>query len=308
MKSILDEKDIKAVKQERDGIERRIWERYFNLFASSWDWGGFAREEREFIIRSLWDTGRISSLRISDELLAFVSYAPNEFNIYNAPVGATPIPNRPANYIPQRVLRTGALRTNVARHVDEPEIVLGWAMHSLRPISDALKDWIDDLVEVEMAIRINTDLQKIPFAIKTTPQNESKLKLLLKRLIYGVRGLAVGVDEIGSIEAMATGAPYILDKLEERKDHLDKEVLTFLGIDNLKEKPERMQGDEINANNDEINLNQDAILDNVKEWVALTNKAFGTNYSVEAKRKTRSLYEKEEGESKEDKDDGNGME
>lgn len=307
MKSIIDEKSIRKVKEERDGITRRLWERYFNLFASSWKWNRFSREEREFIIRSLWDTGRISSIRISDELLAFVSYAPSEFNLYNAPVGATPIPNRPAPYIPQRVLRTGALRTNVARNVDEPEIVLGWAMHSLRPISDALKDWIDDLVEVEMAIRINTDLQKIPFAIKTTPQNESKLQTLLKRLIYGVRGLAIGVDEVGSIEALTTGAPYILDRLEERKDHLDKEVLTFLGIDNLKEKPERMQGDEINANNDEINLNQDAILDNVKEWVALTNKAFGTSYSVEAKRTSRSLYEKE-GESKEDENDGNDVE
>lgn len=307
MKSTIDEKSIRKVKEERDGITRRLWERYFNLFASSWEWSGFSREEREFIIRSLWDTGRISSIRISDELLAFVSYAPNEFNIYNAPVGATPIPNRPAPYIPQGVLRTGALRQNVARNVEEPEIVLGWAMHSLRPISDALKDWIDDLVEVEMAIRINTDLQKIPFALKTTPQNESKLHALLKRLIYGVRGLAIGVDEVGSIEALTTGAPYIIDKLEERKDHLDKEVLTFLGIDNLKEKPERMQGDEINANNDEINLNQDAILDNVKEWIDLTNKAFGTRYTIDAKRKTRSLYEKEEGEPEENQN-GNDME
>lgn len=306
MKSITDEKSIRKVKEERDGITRRLWERYFNLFASSWEWSGFSREEREFIIRSLWDTGRISSIRISDELLAFVSYAPSEFNLYNAPVGATPIPNRPAPYIPQRILRTGALRQNVARNVEEPEIVLGWAMHSLKPISDALKDWIDDLVEVEMAIRINTDLQKIPFALKTTPQNESKLQTLLKRLIYGVRGLAIGVDEVGSIEALTTGAPYILDKLEERKDHLDKEVLTFLGIDNLKEKPERMQGDEINANNDEINLNQDAILDNVKEWIALTNKAFGTSYSVEAKKSARSLYEEDKNE--EDKNDESDVE
>lgn len=306
MKSINDEKEITAVKRERDGIGRRIWERFFNLFASSWEWKGFSREEREFIIRSLWDTGRISSIRISDELLAFVSYAPSEFNLYNAPVGATPIPNRPAPYIPQRVLRTGALRQNVARNVDEPEIVLGWAMHSLRPISDALKDWVDDLVEVEMAIRINTDLQKIPFAIKTTPQNESKMRMLIKRILFGVRGLAVGVDEISSVEALTTGAPYILDKLEARKDHLDKEVLTFLGIDNLKEKPERMQGDEINANNDEINLNQDAILDNVKEWIDLTNKAFGTSYSVEAKKSARSLYE--EGKNEEDKNDGSDVE
>ena len=307
MKKIKDDEDLRAIARERADIKRRLYERYFNLFASSWKWEGFAREEREAIIRSLWTRGTIGALRISDELLAYVPYAPQDFNLYGTPVTAVPVPSRTAPYIPTRALSTSALRINVARGVEEPEIVLGWAQHTLRPIKDSLVDWIDDLVEIEMAIRMNIDLQKIPFILKSTNQNEAKLRNLIQRVTFGSSMVAIGVDEVGSVDAMTTGAPYLLDKLEEQKERIEKEVLTFLGIDNLKEKPERMQGDEINANNDEININRDAILDNVKEWVRLVDEAFGTTHSVEAKSTTRSLYEEPDQEEKNDDEPGNDI-
>ena len=307
MKKIKDDEDLRAIARERADIKRRLYERYFNLFASSWKWEGFAREEREAIIRSLWARGTIGALRISDELLAFVPYAPQDFNLYGTPVTAVPVPSRTAPYIPTRALSTSALRINSARGVEEPEIVLGWSQHTLRPIKDSLADWIDDLVELEMAIRMNIDLQKIPFVFKCTNQNEAKLRNLIQRVTFGSSMVAIGVDEVGSVDAMTTGAPYLLDKLEEQKERIEKEVLTFLGIDNLKEKPERMQGDEINANNDEININRDAILDNVKEWVRLVDEAFGTSHSVEAKTTSQSLYEEPKQEEKNDDEPGNDI-
>ena len=307
MKKIKDDEDLRAIARERADIKRRLYERYFNLFASSWKWEGFAREEREAIIRSLWARGTIGALRISDELLAFVPYAPQDFNLYGTPVTAVPVPSRTAPYIPTRALSTSALRINSARGVEEPEIVLGWSQHTLRPIKDSLADWIDDLVELEMAIRMNIDLQKIPFVFKCTNQNEAKLRNLIQRVTFGSSMVAIGVDEVGAVDAMTTGAPYLLDKLEDQKERIEKEVLTFLGIDNLKEKPERMQGDEINANNDEININRDAILDNVKEWVRLVDEAFGTTHSVEAKTTSRSLYEEPNQEEKNDDEPGNDI-
>ena len=307
MKKIKDDEDLRAIARERADIKRRLYERYFNLFASSWKWEGFVREEREAIIRSLWTRGTIGALRISDELLAFVPYAPQDFNLYGTPVTAVPVPSRTAPYIPTRALSTSALRINSARGVEEPEIVLGWSQHTLRPIKDSLADWIDDLVELEMAIRMNIDLQKIPFVFKCTNQNEAKLRNLIQRVTYGSSMVAIGVDEVGSVDAMTTGAPYLLDKLEDQKERIEKEVLTFLGIDNLKEKPERMQGDEINANNDEININRDAILDNVKEWVRLVDEAFGTSHSVEAKITSQSIYEEPNQEEKNDDEPGNDI-
>ena len=154
---------------------------------------------------------------------------------------------------------------------------------------------------------MNIDLQKIPFVFKCTNQNEAKLRNLIQRVTYGSSMVAIGVDEVGSVDAMTTGAPYLLDKLEDQKERIEKEVLTFLGIDNLKEKPERMQGDEINANNDEININRDAILDNVKEWVRLVDEAFGTSHSVEAKTTSQSLYEEPKQEEKNDDEPGNDI-
>ena len=299
MKKLKNDEKLKTLIAERNGIRNRLYDRFYNLFAASWEWEGFSREEREAIIRSLWNNGTISAFRISDELLAFTPYSPNDFNFYNAPVGATPIPGRSAPYIPTRSLNTGAVRLNQARGLDEPEIVLGWGQHTLKPIRHSLTDWIDDLVETEIAIRMNVNLQKIPFILKTNLQNESKLTNLVERMVLGSPAVSLGVDEVDSVDALSTGAPYLLDKLEERKDHLEKEILTFLGIDNLKEKPERMQGDEINANNAEININRDAILDNVKEWIKMVNEAFGTSYRIDAKTSARSLYE-----NKEEKPDG----
>ena len=82
-----------------------------------------------------------------------------------------------------------------------------------------------------------------------------------------------------------------------------REILTSLGIDNVAEKAERLQGDEINANNAEINLNADAITKGISKWCEDVSKAFGTRISLKPRRtETKSLYEG--GEEKEDDADG----
>ena len=58
-----------------------------------------------------------------------------------------------------------------------------------------------------------------------------------------------------NIKALQTQAPYVADVLFNAKKEIWNEALTFLGVNNLSEKRERLISDETNTNNELINLN-----------------------------------------------------
>ena len=52
-----------------------------------------------------------------------------------------------------------------------------------------------------------------------------------------------------NIMVIPTLAPYLVDKLQIQKQEMERELLTFLGINNTLEKKERLLQDETNSNN-----------------------------------------------------------
>lgn len=292
-------REIADIMRERNELAGWFRNRFMSLFASSLEWKGFTLEEKRFIVRQLWAEGKIGAVKTSTGIY-FTRVAGVGLNLYGSPTDAQAITLMSERFISSAIQQTD--NVNLSGTLGKGQIVIGHALPTLIPIEQAIKPWVDDLVDTEMALRTNAKEQNLSIAIEATQNNERKLRELVKRMMLGAHDLVIGVDEIESIKALMTGVPYLLDKLEERKDHLEKEVLTFLGVDNLKEKPERMQGDEINANNNEININQESILENLQDWVSRLNKEFGSSYSIEAKRVTASIYE-EGGKESEDASD-----
>ena len=58
-----------------------------------------------------------------------------------------------------------------------------------------------------------------------------------------------------SIKSVKTDAPFVANDIMEYKKEIWNEALTFLGVNNLSEKRERLISDETNTNNELINLN-----------------------------------------------------
>lgn len=291
-------KEITDILRERKELSLWFKTRFMNLFMSSLEWGGFRLEEKRFVCRCLWEEGKIGAVKTSTGIY-FTRVAGVGLNLYGSPTDAQPITLMSDNFISAAIRETDSV--NLKGTLGKGQIVIGHALPTLIPIEQAVKPWVDDLVDVEMALRTNAREQNLSMAAKGTQNNERKLRELVKRMMLGAHDIVIGVDEMDSIDIMNTGVPYLLDKLEERKDHIEKEVLTFLGVDNLKEKPERMQGDEINANNDEININQESILENLADWCERMNASFGSSYSIKPKKVAKSIYEG--GREKEDETD-----
>ena len=94
-----------------------------------------------------------------------------------------------------------------------------------------------------------------------------------KPAIFGDEELASTLKE--GLKVLPTNPPYIADKLNQYKTEIWNEALTFLGINNLSEKKERLISDETNSNNELINLNLQSYLIPRKKACEQFNQLFG---------------------------------
>ncbi len=90
------------------------------------------------------------------------------------------------------------------------------------------------------------------------------------------------------LTSIDTKAEFIADKLQDYKKGIWNELLTFLGINNLNEKKERMVTDETNQNNEVINLNLQSFLIPRKEACRQFNELFGFTGKKEISVRVRS--------------------
>ena len=138
------------------------------------------------------------------------------------------------------------------------------------------------MYKAERASDININSTKSPVVILA--DEKTKLSMINAYAKYdGNEPVIVGkkgqfnLDDISSIN---TKAEFIADKLQDYKKGIWNELLTFLGINNLNEKKERMVTEETNQNNEVINLNLQSFLIPRKKACEQFNELFGTNISV----------------------------
>ena len=78
-----------------------------------------------------------------------------------------------------------------------------------------------------------------------------------------------------ALKAIKTDAPVILDDVMQYKREIWNEFLTFIGLQNLGEKKERLISSEVDSNNELINLNLQALLVPRKEACRQFNEKYG---------------------------------
>ena len=138
------------------------------------------------------------------------------------------------------------------------------------------------MYKAERSADININATKSPLVILA--DEKTKLSMINAYAKYdGNEPVIVGkkgqfnLDDINSID---TRAEFIADKLQDYKKGIWNELLTFLGINNLNEKKERMVTEETNQNNEVINLNLQSFLIPRKEACNQFNELFNTNINV----------------------------
>lgn len=115
----------------------------------------------------------------------------------------------------------------------------------------------------ERTIDTNMHAQRTPVTILCDDKQLYTVKNLYAKY-DGFEPLIIGqkdLDQFETVKVLKTDAPYLIDKLEQYKEKIWNEALSFLGINNIAiEKKERLTENESNVNNELINMNLQSFL------------------------------------------------
>ena len=140
------------------------------------------------------------------------------------------------------------------------------------------------MAEIDDIIMQNLRQQRVPYLFATDENNAFSMKSLYDRIYQGEPAIFIDKEmlkgEPENIMVIPTTAPYLVDKLQIQKQEMERELLTFLGINNTLEKKERLIVDETNSNNQFIKMASDIGFKQRQLACEQMNEMFGLNVRV----------------------------
>lgn len=196
-----------------------------------------------------------------DEYLALRCRIGGRWNIYNIPT-----------------LRTAYATNGYQYELDESDSVIIYNNEIRTNSMMEVELFSKRLYNLDRAIDVNANAQKTPILILCDDTQKLTMKNIYKQydgnepVIYGYKGI---VDP-GSFKVLATGAPYVADKLYSLKEQVWNEALTTLGVLNVNfEKKERMTTYEVVRNSGETMANRYSRLNARRQACKQINEMFG---------------------------------
>ena len=166
------------------------------------------------------------------------------------------------------------------------------------PTHTTLNYYCMKLAQIDSTMNTNLIQQKVPFVFATTKENELTLKNLYAKMYSGEPAIFVNKEMLNEkgdlkVQAISCEAPYLVDKLQQHRFEVEKELLSFLGVNSTVEKKERLIVDETNANNELISLNVEIGLRERQLACEKINERYGLDIKVSAKKLEGVLFDGE---------------
>lgn len=193
-----------------------------------------------------------------------------------------------------RTVFYGRDELNPARKEDECILVLNNL--NVTPTAGSIELFAYRLYEAQRSCDTNIKQQKYPTLI-VTDENQRLTMLNLYKKVNDNEQVIFGdskLNDISKVKTFNTQAPYVADKLQEYIKLIWNDCLTFLGIQNLAEKKERLITSEASSNNELINLNLQARFAPRQEACRLFNEKYGTNISVKIRSDLYNIIKEQE--------------
>ena len=233
-------------KSKTNNYYNLIYNRYKMLALNMFRWEGLPDTiKSRHIENSLYHHGLC--IIINDDNLGFISVPCNygaNLNINNEP---TEVITTGYNYIK-------TIKYMSDKEKDKCQLILN------NDLAIGNKEYIEyfaqKMYEVDTVIRANINQQKYPWFIPCEPKLKNSIKLMFEK-VDNLEPLILADKSIitEGIQVLTTNTPYVADKLNEYKFELEREILTFLGLNNNFEKKERLLTNEIDSNNQFIEAN-----------------------------------------------------
>lgn len=133
------------------------------------------------------------------------------------------------------------------------------------------------LAEAQRTADVNIKAQRTPILITTDQKQYFTLKKMYEEYDGNTPAIFADKNLISpdALKALSTEAKFIAKDIMDYKREIWNEFLTFLGIQNLSEKRERLITGEVDSNNELLNLNLQALLIPRKEACKQFNEKYG---------------------------------
>lgn len=242
-----------------------------NILLSRYEWLNLPETMNErFIELCCFEDGK--AVLVNDEEYGEINLRyseSNKLNIYQLP---TEIQGYSLDFHRDYNLKDVALVYNNNLRTPDLPIVCEYAMR---------------LYEIRRTIDVNVKVQKTPLLILCPENKKLSLKNIYMKydgnepVIYGYNDALVDVD----FKVLKTDAPFVANDLSLLLNKVIDEFMTRYGINNANtDKRERLNTDEVNANNQLVSLSGDIGLLCRKEACKKFNNLYGTNIDVKMRR------------------------
>ena len=148
------------------------------------------------------------------------------------------------------------------------------------------------LWDLDRTIDINAKAQKTPILLKGSEQQQTSLANLYERydgnspVIYGDTNLT-----LEPIQVLKTDAPFVADKIQELRNQIWNEAISFLGISNVAyQKKERMVTDEVIRQMGGTIASRNSRLEARRQAAEKINKMFNQDIEVNFRENSENSY------------------
>lgn len=266
--------------QRNEGV--RLFNHYKNIATNLYRWEGLPHGiESRHIEEALFNKGQVFFADVNDDVLGFSGF----IALPCSSAGALNFYGDPTKF------QVMGHRFSKTLNADEGVRILN--NDSATPTIYHITHYVDRMEQIDSIIQQNLKQQRYPYIIGATRNNEFTMKNIMRDIENGEEAIFVDktLTEEGKlgIQALQTNTPYLVDKLMVYRNELEKELLTFLGLNSTIQKKERLLVDETNANNSQIEMNLDLGYKQRELACELINEKFGLDVKVY---KTLNIIEK----------------
>lgn len=145
------------------------------------------------------------------------------------------------------------------------------------PTSATISLFAYRLAEAQRTADVNIKSLRTPILITTDQKQYFTLKKMYEEYDGNTPAIFADKNLISpdALKAIKTDSPVLLNDIMEYKVQIWNEFLTFMGLQNLAEKKERLISSEVDSNNELINMNLQALLIPRKEACRQFNEKYG---------------------------------
>ena len=264
-------------------------EKFFNKWMSKYEFPELNYQQKHYIMKKWWADGSIACSKITsvggdlkelimagaidmkENIIIFTPWAfADRYNIYDFPTHIRLVNTRAVKFITTDILEL------------DVEAVILYAQKNHKSVFSSIEAKIDELVDIEMKKRVARKAQSQPWMFAFAPEDYEQAKVLQEQLEADEPYLFVPFQEVDKVKGITSGAPYIVDKMEQDRQKIENDILTMLGVNNvgIGEKKEHLIVDEVNANNEDIEQQSISFRNEIEDGFDRVNKVLGFKVNV----------------------------